>query len=98
MTTTASYSPPVPAGATDVSEWADVGHPDQFRTFTGPEWVVGDLVVQVYGTQLFNGTVEQRCVRALIHWDDELDSATASELGHALLAAACALTRLEGGQ
>ncbi len=87
---------PIPPGATDVSDWADVGHPDQFRTFTGPEWLVGDLVIQVYGTQLVNGAVEGRCVRADIHWDNELDTATTRELGNSLLAAADALARLEG--
>ncbi|HZN82460.1 MAG TPA: hypothetical protein VFC01_22695 [Mycobacterium sp.] len=61
-----------PTGATEVSDWADVGHPDEFRSFLGPKWTLPgirwvwgdndeDGFVTVSGTQLRDGTVEGRC-------------------------------------
>lgn len=29
-----------PTGATEVSDWADTGTPDEFRTFDGPKWTL----------------------------------------------------------
>jgi hypothetical protein len=107
MSTTARHNVPIPAGATDISEWADVGHPDEFRSFTGPTWTIPglqyssgeDAAVLIYGTQLADGTVEERCIRlGGVHWDDELTSQTARVLSAALAAAADDLDRLTGGQ
>ncbi|MGV0778746.1 hypothetical protein [Mycolicibacterium elephantis] len=95
-----------PAGATEVSDWADIGTPDEFRTFDGPKWTLpgirwgfGDTeedgYVAIYGTQLRDGTVEERCIRVGgLHWDDELDSQTARDIAGKLLEAADALDRL----
>lgn len=95
---------PFPAGATEVSEWCDVGHPDEFRTFTGPTWTVANLAwnggdtdptIIVFGTQLADGTVEGRCIRVDgLHWDYELSADNARTIGTALIEAADALDRL----
>jgi hypothetical protein len=73
-------------GATEVSDWADVGHPDEFRSFLGPKWTLPgirwgwgdndeDGFVTVSGTQLRDGTVGGRCICVGgQHLDDELDS------------------------
>ena len=94
-----------PAGATELSDWADVGHLGEFRSFDGPIWTIPEVVqdhrggtparVFVSGTQLRDGTVEERCIRLEgVAWEDELSSDTARELGQALLAAAAALDEL----
>src|SRR4051812_35221570 len=96
---------PLPAGATDVTDWTDVGSPDEFRCFDGPIrtvegikcWDGWPATVFVNGTQLRDGTVEGRCIRVYgVHGDDMLSSETARVLGRALLAAADDLDRLEG--
>jgi hypothetical protein len=96
---------PLPIGATEADDWADVGSPDEFRSFTGPTRTIpglqccngDDAAVLIYGTQLADGTVEERCIRvAGVHWDDELTSQTARDLSAALAAAADDLDRLEG--
>ncbi|WP_041781852.1 hypothetical protein [Mycolicibacterium chubuense] len=52
--------------------------------------------VTLFGTQLHDGTVEDRCIRVGgVHEDDELDSETARRLGQALLDAADDLDRLQ---
>lgn len=98
-----------PAGATEVSDWADVGHPDEFRSFDGPKWTLpgirwgyGDNEVDGYvaicGTQLRDGTVEGRWIRVRgLQWDDELDSQTARAAAKALLEAADQLDSLNKG-
>ena len=59
-----------PTGATEVSDWADVGTADEFRSFDGPKWTLPGLrwgfgdnetdgFVTVYGTQLRDGTIYQ---------------------------------------
>jgi len=95
-----------PAGASEVSDWADAGTPDEFRSFLGPKWTLPgirwgwgdneeDGFVAVSGTQLRNGTVEGRCIRVGgVHWDDELDSHAARDLAEKLIAAADNLDRL----
>lgn len=96
-----------PAGATEVSDWADVGKTDEFRTFDGPKWTLPwirwgwggneeDGFVTVSGTQLRDGTIEGvRCVRVGgLCWEDELDSGMARDLATKLLAAADNLDRL----
>jgi hypothetical protein len=86
---------PWPAGATEVDDdWADVGTPDQFRLFYGPEWRVNDGTVQIFGTQLADGTVEHRCIKAMSHWDDEYDAAAARRFSQSFAEAADALVRL----
>lgn len=95
-------SMPFPAGATEVTEWTDAGHPDEFRCFNGPTRTLPELrfgdqpaFVTIFGTQLRDGTVEGRCIRvAGVHWDDELDSKTARHLAQQLLDAADDLDRL----
>jgi hypothetical protein len=58
-----------------------------------------DAAVLIYGTQLADGTVEERCIRlGGVHWDDELTSQTARVLSAALAAAADDLDRLTGVQ
>lgn len=53
----------------------------------------------VNGTQLGDGTVEDRCIRVYgVHGDDMLSSETARVLGRALLAAASELDRLKGNR
>ncbi|MDT5057713.1 hypothetical protein [Mycobacterium sp.] len=105
--TTSPHDVPLPAGATETSDWADVGSPDEFRSFTGPTWTIpglqysngDDAAVFIYGTQLADGTVEERCIRlGGVHWDDELTSQTARLLSAALAAAADELDRLTGVQ
>ena len=91
-----------PAGATEVFDWADLGHPGEFRSFDGPIWRIpevayddGNARVFVSGTQLRDGTVEERCIRLEgVAWEDMLSSATARKLGQALLDAADALDNL----
>jgi hypothetical protein len=77
---------PLPIGATEADEWPDVGGPDEFRTFTGPTRTIPGLhtwdgsrgLVLVCGTQLADGTVEERYIKVLgVAWDDELTSQTA---------------------
>lgn len=102
---TAANQVPVPAGATEVSDWCDVGHPDEFRSFTGPSWPGptpqynsgnSNPMVIVYGTQLRDGTIEGRCIRVGgLHWDDELSSDQTRKLAAALLKAADALDHLD---
>lgn len=95
---------PVPAGAVETSDWCDVGHPDEFRTFSGPTRSIPGLaypdsspaMVLIFGTQLRDGTVEGRCIRVGgVHWDDEIDAETARALGRALLDAADDLDTLQ---
>ncbi|MDT5097650.1 MAG: hypothetical protein QOC76_1387 [Mycobacterium sp.] len=98
---------PPPVGATDVSDWADVGTPDQFRVFDGPRWTVPglrfgyadqevDAFITIFGTQLADGTIEGRCIRlGGVHWDDELCSETARIIGRSLLEAADELDRVK---
>jgi hypothetical protein len=98
---------PWPDAATSVSDWADVGTPDEFRSFDGPTWTVPNLewnsggkdpVVLIYGTQLRGGSVEGRCIRVDgFHWDDMLSSENARVLAKALLEAAGNLDRLGAG-
>jgi hypothetical protein len=69
--TATRYEAPTPEGATEVSEWADVGTPGEFRCFSGairtiPEIRYSDDVpanVSVDGTQLADGRVEERYIR-----------------------------------
>ncbi|MBY0287489.1 MAG: hypothetical protein K2X52_10105 [Mycobacteriaceae bacterium] len=94
-----------PAGATDVSDWADVGKPEEFRSFDGPIWTIPEIQytndaparVFVSGTQLRDGTIEERCIRLEgVAWEDMLASDTARTLSRALLSAADVLDRLNG--
>lgn len=82
---------PVPVGAVDTGEWGDVGHPDAFRQFNGPKRIVkwrdvetdhpDEATLYVAGTQLADGTVEERHIRAEgISWEDALPADTAREL------------------
>ncbi|KUI42305.1 hypothetical protein AU197_14420 [Mycobacterium sp. IS-1590] len=106
MTTTTTTPPiPWPLGATQVTDWADVGKPDQFRCFAGPIRRVPEIcyedgtpaTVSIDGTQLFDDTVEERCIRlAGVSWEDMITSEVARKLATALLGAADDLDRLEG--
>jgi hypothetical protein len=106
---TATHSEvPWPPAATSVSDWADVGTLDEFRSFDGPKWTVPNLewnsgekdpTVLIYGTQLRGGMVEGRCIRVDgFHWDDMLSSDNARTLARALLEAADCLDRLGAGR
>lgn len=95
---------PLPDGATDVDDWTDVGHPDQFRLFSGPTRPLAGLtmndgspgLVAISGVQLRDGTIESRCIRVGgFHWDDELDADTVRGLARSLLDAADDLDRLQ---
>lgn len=92
MTTTNPYPDvTLPAGAAHADDWADVGKPDAFRLFTGPVWDIQDGCthsVFVSGTQLADGTVEERFIRTNVHIDDELSAQQARAIGAALIAAA----------
>jgi hypothetical protein len=103
--TATRYEAPTPEGATEVSEWADVGTPGEFRCFSGairtiPEIRYSDDVpasVSVDGTQLADGRVEERYIRVTgVSWEDMLTSGTARKLCVAIAAAADDLDRLEG--
>ncbi|WP_232076079.1 hypothetical protein [Mycobacterium gallinarum] len=92
-----------PAGATEVSDWADVGKTDEFRSFDGPIWTIPEVQytndaparVFVSGTQLRDGTVEERCIRLEgVAWEDMLTSSVARDIATKLLAAATELDRL----
>lgn len=93
-----------PNGATEVSDWADVGHPSEFRLFAGPMWTIPEVQytndaparVVVSGTQLRDGTVEERCIRLEgVAWEDMLTSSVARRIATALAAAADDLDRLD---
>jgi hypothetical protein len=95
---------PIPIGATETSDWADIGTPTEFRSFAGPirtipnlfEWDGGPATVAVNGTQLTDGTVEERFIRVDgLGWDDMLTAETARALSTALAEAADDLDRLE---
>ena len=106
MTNTIAAAPvPWPLGATEVTDWADVGKPEQFRCFAGPIREVPELrysddcpvTVSIDGTQLLNGTVEERCIRLTgISWEDMLTSSSARKLATVLAEAADDLDRLDG--
>ncbi|MGO4445771.1 hypothetical protein AB4Z42_20710 [Mycobacterium sp. 2YAF39] len=92
-----------PTGATEVSDWADVGHPSEFRSFDGPIWTIPEVQytndaparVFVSGTQLRDGTVEERCIRLEgVAWEDMLTSSVARKIATALAEAADKLDRL----
>lgn len=98
---------PLPLGATETSEWADVGTPDEFRLFYGPIRHIPELKcwnevpasVTVEGTQLADGTVEDRFIRLTgVAWDDMLTSDLARKLSVALAEAADDLDRLGRGK
>ncbi|ULE32868.1 hypothetical protein [Mycobacterium sp. IDR2000157661] len=92
-----------PAGAVHVNEWTDFGE-ERFRCFAGPIREIpeipfndGPANVSIDGTQLFDGTVEHRCIRLTgIGWEDQLTSEVARKLATALLGAADDLDRLDG--
>ena len=83
------YDVPVPHGAVDVGDWADVGTPDPFRCFTGSPRVINlddrdvDVEVRVDGTQYINGV--DRGIAVHIFTDDRLTSAQARQLAAALI-------------
>jgi hypothetical protein len=97
----------MPVGATEVSDWADVGTPTEFRTFAGPVRTIPDLhqwdgsaaTVAVNDSQLTDGTIEERFISIDgVGWDDMLTSKIARTLSASLAAAADDLDRLEGLQ
>lgn len=99
---------PWPTGATEVSDWADVGKPDEFGSFDGPIWTIPEVVqdhrdgtparVFVSGTQLRDGTVEERCIRLEgVAWEDMLTSSVARKISTSLAEAADDLARLGSG-
>ncbi|UUO03848.1 hypothetical protein M4D79_14100 [Mycolicibacterium novocastrense] len=106
MTTATTPPVPWPLGATEVTEWADVGKPEQFRCFAGPIREIPEIrytrdnvpaTVSIDGTQLLDGTVEERCIRLQgISWEDMLTSDVARKIATALAEAADDLDRLEG--
>lgn len=84
---------------------ADVGKPEQFRCLAGPIRHIPDIrykdgepaTVSIDGTQLFNGVVEERCIRLTgVSWEDMVTSEVARKLSTALAEAADDLDRLEG--
>lgn len=87
----APTDPGLPAGAVEAAEWADVGHPRQFRLFNGRKRVVtwrdaedgtpGQAELYVAGSQLADGSLEgPRHVRVSgIDWTDAIPADAARE-------------------
>jgi hypothetical protein len=77
---------PLPAGATDVSDWEDAGTPDAYRHFDLVSWVISDkLAVHYWGKQYPNGRVDHEVV---MEAPDTLTPDEARQLGPALIEAA----------
>jgi hypothetical protein len=85
---------PVPAGATDVAQWDDVGKPDAFRLFTGKVWYLSAYSVYVQGTQLADGSLEEIVIKTNLHTDDDLSPRDARRVAAALIAAADDVDRM----
>jgi len=105
MATTTSPIPR-PLGATEVGDWVDHAG-ERFRCFAGPIRVVpcarrsdGDPVaVAIDGTQLADGTIEERVIRLCgITSDDSMTAETARNIAAALSAAADDLEGLAAAQ
>lgn len=98
MTTPAAMNPypnaPVPAGATNVDEWADVGKPDAFRLFKGRVWEFSEFSVFVQGTQLADGSIEEIVIKTNLYLDDDLSPRDARRVAAALIAAADDVDRM----
>jgi hypothetical protein len=100
--TTEPGNVPLPAGATKVYDWCDVGSRDAFRDFEGTSWIIdrdeydSRLEVVVLGSQLAaTGQVDGLHIK--VYSDGfELTAARAVELARALIAASAELDGLEG--
>ena len=79
MTTATTSNPfrivPIPAGAVEFSEGADVDTATPFRSFVGEMHLIerddneGDIEVYITGVQHSDGRVERRIAVHLLHWD-----------------------------
>jgi hypothetical protein len=104
QTTTNPYPDvPLPAGATKVYDWCDIGHRDVFREFEGASYIIdrdeeGDddrLEVVVLGNQKASGQLEGLHIKLYGGDGAELTAPRARRLGRALLAAEAELDRWE---
>lgn len=84
---------PLPVGAIEVSDWMDSGTPEPFRLYSGPTWTIegSSATVTVRGTQLADGTIEEREIKIGGSFDT-LTAEEAEALAKAL-AQAASLTR-----
>ncbi|QFS91533.1 hypothetical protein FIV07_12260 [Mycobacterium sp. THAF192] len=99
--------PGLPAGAVAAAEWADVGHPRQFRLFNGRKRVVtwrdaesgtpGQAELYVAGSQLADGSLEgPRHVRISgVGWEDAIPADAARELARAFAELAAEIEAVE---
>ena len=100
LTTTNEYVPadlayvPIPAGAREVDGWDRIYStetPDRY--FRGTRREAGDVHVEIHGCQRADGSVRYRSISIWADDGDDVDSATAREIGNHLLAAADELDR-----
>lgn len=101
MTLQPDYSDvPLPAGATEVYEWADAGTPDAYRQFTASRHVIDfdlgenfsrpwteDIEVRVEGSQYPDGCVRREIVVDQLNADNPITLWQARQLRDALTAA-----------